>query len=175
MELVEEMERAGRFFNFAIFSSAEAITAFGMDNLVRLGAFWLWLGVESRHEVYAKNRASTCTPWWADCKIAASAVLASAILFLEDHTPETIEQDIDYVLSLRPSFTPVSCNSFPCRSPLVHGSQENKGLNRLLHSLRRVAWPKANCVAPSALHLRADGMVVAARLPARVRRNSAPE
>jgi hypothetical protein len=105
MELVEEMERANRYFNFAIFSSAEAISAFGVDNIVRLGVFWLWLGVESKREVYAKNRDVDLRALIRELQSHGIAVLASGILFLEDHTPENIEEDIDYVISLAPSFT----------------------------------------------------------------------
>jgi hypothetical protein len=105
MELVEEMERAGRYFNFAVFSSAETITAFGMDNLVRLGVFWLWIGVESRREVYAKNAGVDMRAMIDGLQARGIATLASAILFLEEHTPQNIEDDIDYLISLKPDFT----------------------------------------------------------------------
>jgi hypothetical protein len=105
MELIEEMERAGRYFNFAVFSSAEAITAFGMDNLVRLGVFWLWIGVESQREVYAKNVGIDMHALIDGLQARGIATLASAILFLEDHTPANMEDDIDYVISLKPDFT----------------------------------------------------------------------
>ncbi|MBI5535167.1 MAG: cobalamin B12-binding domain-containing protein [Deltaproteobacteria bacterium] len=105
MELIDEMERAGRYFNFAIFSSAETITAFGMDELVRLGVFWLWLGVESRFETYTKNRGVDMRALIDGLQSRGIVVLASGILFHEEHTPQNIEEDIDYVISLEPCFT----------------------------------------------------------------------
>ncbi len=104
-ELIDEMERANRFFNFAIFSSAETIVSFGIENIVRLGVFWLWMGVESKREIYEKNRNVDLAKMIDELQDHGVAVLASAILFLEDHTPENIEEDIDFVLSLKPSFT----------------------------------------------------------------------
>ncbi len=47
LDLLAEMERHRRFFRFHIFSSAEAITAFGIDNLVRLGVDLVWIGFEA--------------------------------------------------------------------------------------------------------------------------------
>ena len=47
LELLAEMEANGRFFEFEIFSSAEAIIDFGLDNLERLGVNFVWIGVES--------------------------------------------------------------------------------------------------------------------------------
>lgn len=105
LELVEEMERANRFFNFAIFSSAETIVSFGIENIVRLGVFWLWMGVESKREIYEKNKNVDLSKMIDDLQDHGIAVLASAILFLEDHTPENLEDDIDFVLSLKPTFT----------------------------------------------------------------------
>lgn len=105
MELVEAMERANRYFQFAIFSSAETIRAFGIENVVRLGVFWLWMGVESKREIYEKNKGVDLAKLIDELQDHGVAVLASGILFLEEHTPENIEEDIDFVISLAPSFT----------------------------------------------------------------------
>ncbi|MCU0694269.1 MAG: cobalamin-dependent protein [Polyangiaceae bacterium] len=105
MELVEEMERANRFFQFALFSSAETIRAFGIENMVRLGVFWLWMGVESKREIYEKNKGIDLAAMIAELQDHGIAVLASGILFLEEHTPENIEEDIDFLISLAPCFT----------------------------------------------------------------------
>jgi radical SAM superfamily enzyme YgiQ (UPF0313 family) len=105
MELVEEMERANRFFQFALFSSAETIRAFGIENMVRLGVFWLWMGVESKREIYEKNKNIDLAAMIAELQDHGIAVLASGILFIEEHTPENIEEDIDFLISLAPTFT----------------------------------------------------------------------
>ena len=46
MEFLDEMDKNQRWFDeFHIFSSAEAINSFGVDNLVRLGISFVWLGL----------------------------------------------------------------------------------------------------------------------------------
>ena len=104
LELIEEMERANRFFQFAIFSSAETIRAFGIQNIVRLGVFWLWMGVESKFDLYEKNKNIDMAAMIGELQGHGVAVLASAILFIEEHTPENIEEDINFLISLAPSF-----------------------------------------------------------------------
>jgi hypothetical protein len=55
-ELLALMEYHRRPFRFGLFTSAEAIESFGVENMVRLGVDFVWLGAESRTETYAKNQ-----------------------------------------------------------------------------------------------------------------------
>ncbi len=102
MDLIAEMERHKRFFSFYLFSSAETITAFGIENLVRLGVMFLWIGVESKHDGnnYAKNKGIDAKRLIEDLRDHGIAVLASGILCAEHHTPENITEDIDYLVGL---------------------------------------------------------------------------
>ncbi len=105
-ELMEEMERHQRFFEFQIFSSAEAITAFGLDNLERLGVTYIWIGVESSSEVgnYVKNRGIDPKKLIRELRDRGIIVLASGILCMEHHTPENIDIDIDFTVGLEADF-----------------------------------------------------------------------
>jgi hypothetical protein len=102
MELIEEMERHERFFNFYLFSSAEAITAFGLDNLVRLGVVSLWIGFESktRQGLFPKNDGIDARRLVRELRDRGISVLASGILCLEHHTPDNIQEDIDFLVGL---------------------------------------------------------------------------
>jgi radical SAM superfamily enzyme YgiQ (UPF0313 family) len=106
LELLSEMERHQRFFRFHIFSSAEAITAFGIDNLVRLGVDLLWIGFESRsrQSLFAKNHGIDARALVQDLRDRGIAVLASGILCMEHHTPDNIQQDIDFLVGLEADF-----------------------------------------------------------------------
>jgi hypothetical protein len=106
MDLMEEMERHQRFFEFQIFSSAEAITSFGLDNLERLGVTYVWIGVESSSETgnYAKNKGIDPRPLIAELRRRGIIVLASGILCMEHHTPENIGLDIDFMVGLEADF-----------------------------------------------------------------------
>ena len=106
MELLEAMERNERFFRFHIFSSAETILAFGIDNLVRLGADLVWIGFESssRQSAFAKNIGIEPRRLVRDLRDRGIAVLASGILCMEHHTPENMQEDIDFLVGLEPDF-----------------------------------------------------------------------
>jgi hypothetical protein len=103
LELLAEMERHERWFKFSIFSSAEAITAFGLDNMVRLGVSFVWIGVESRKkDAFAKNAGIDATLLVRELRDRGISVLASGILCMEHHTPENIAQDIDFMVAIEP-------------------------------------------------------------------------
>ncbi len=102
LELIAEMEKHNRFFKFHVFSSAEALTAFGMDNLVRLGAQFVWIGFESqsRQDAFAKNKGIDPKQLVKDMRDRGVSVLASGILCMEHHTPDNIQEDIDFLVGL---------------------------------------------------------------------------
>jgi len=106
MELLEEMERHGRYFTFQIFSSAEAIRAFGVDNMVRLGAMFVWIGVEScsTRGNFEKNRGIDAHELVRELRERGIVVLASGILCQEHHTQANIQEDIDFMVSLEADF-----------------------------------------------------------------------
>ncbi len=106
MDLLGEMEAHGRFFDFSIFSSAEAVRAFGVENLARLGVKFLWMGIEcqSQTENFEKNRGLDPKPLIRDLRDHGISVLASGILCMEHHTPENIQTDIDYLVGLESDF-----------------------------------------------------------------------
>lgn len=105
MELLELMERDGRAFHFSIFSSAEAITAFGIENMVRLGVMYVWIGAESPYALFDKNKGIDVKGLIAEMRRNGIFVLASSILFLEHHDKANIQDDIDYAIGLSPDFT----------------------------------------------------------------------
>ena len=132
MELLQEMERHRRFFSFDIFSSAEAITAFGVDNLVRLGVNFLWIGVESSTPTgnYAKNSGVDPRKLIKQLRDRGIMVLASGILCEEHHTPENIGTEIDFMVGLEADFV-----QFMLLTPLpvtaLYKDHKRRGLLRM--------------------------------------------
>ncbi|MGD9161444.1 MAG: B12-binding domain-containing radical SAM protein [Desulfobacteraceae bacterium] len=101
MELLELMESNNRYFTFAIFSSAETIGELDdLDILVRMGVNFIWIGVESQQEIYAKNNGTDFPSLIPELRKRGVSVLASSILFLENHNKKTIWEDVDFVTSL---------------------------------------------------------------------------
>jgi len=105
-ELLTLMEREQRFFRFQIFSSAEAIMAFGLDELVRLGVNFIWMGVEtkSREANFTKNQGVDPRRLVRELRDRGINVLASGILCMEHHTQENIQEDIDHLVDLEADF-----------------------------------------------------------------------
>ena len=109
LELLELMEKNDRHFNFAIFSSAETLKNIGdLDILVRMGVTFVWVGVESKKEIYAKNKGTDFQILFMELKKRGISVLASLILFLEKHDKDTIWEDVDFVTSLNPDYVQFS-------------------------------------------------------------------
>ncbi len=105
LELLELMEKNNRHFNFSIFSSAETLKEIGdLDILVRLGVTFVWVGVESKKEIYAKNKNTDFQILFRELKKRGISVLASLILFNEKHDKNTIWEDVDFVTSLNPDY-----------------------------------------------------------------------
>jgi radical SAM superfamily enzyme YgiQ (UPF0313 family) len=104
-ELLALMEYHQRPFRFGLFSSAEAIESFGVENMVRLGVDFVWLGAESKRETYAKNQGRDLRGLIRRLRDYGIPVLASGILFLEHHTPENIQEDIDFMIELEADMT----------------------------------------------------------------------
>jgi len=105
MELLALMREHNRPFNFSVFSSAEAITAFGVDNMMALGVNYVWIGVESKQNLFEKTKGIDVQALIAELRANGIFVLASSILFLEHHDKESINEDIDFAISLKPDFT----------------------------------------------------------------------
>jgi len=99
-ELLRLMEKNDKHYRFSIFSSAETIAQAGVEFLARLGVTFIWIGVESKHEIYEKNKGIALKPMIRELRDHGISVLASAILFLEHHDAESIWDDIEFAVDL---------------------------------------------------------------------------
>jgi radical SAM superfamily enzyme YgiQ (UPF0313 family) len=99
-ELVHLMEENRKPFRFGIFSSAETVAEMGPEFLARLGVTFLWLGVESKYEMYEKNNGLDLKKMIRELRDLGISVLASGILFLEQHDKKTIWDDIKFLVEM---------------------------------------------------------------------------
>jgi hypothetical protein len=99
-ELLAEMEEHNRPYVFDLFSSAETIRNVGVDFLVRLGVRMIWIGVESKANVFAKTNGIDLHALIAELQSKGIVVQASSMLFQEHHDARSIAEDIDWVISL---------------------------------------------------------------------------
>ena len=70
-----------------------------MEELVQLGVSWIWVGLESPQSSYAKLKDADTRTIVADLRKHGIKMLGSTIVGLEHHTPENIQQEIEYAVS----------------------------------------------------------------------------
>ena len=70
-----------------------------IDQLVRLGLSWVWMGIEGKQQPIRQSSIGIDTSSWsASCKSHGIRVLGSTIIGLENHTPENIDEAIDHAV-----------------------------------------------------------------------------
>ncbi|MBI5179207.1 MAG: radical SAM protein [Nitrospinae bacterium] len=135
-ELLVNMESHGKAYTFSTFSSAETIGKLGIDFLVRLGVKFLWIGVESKANVFEKTQGIDLHALIADLQNHGITVLASAILFMEHHDKQTIHEDIDWAISLESDLL-----QFMQFGP-IPGTRLYKDYDAEGKLLKDIPWPK---------------------------------
>jgi radical SAM superfamily enzyme YgiQ (UPF0313 family) len=99
LQLLEQMERHGKPWSLYVFSSANVLKMYTMEQLVALGISWVWLGLEGRDSQYAKLAGTNTVQLVRVLHEHGIRVLGSSIIGLEEHTPQNIDEAIDYAVS----------------------------------------------------------------------------
>jgi len=99
MRLLDLMRAGNKPWELYVFSSANAIRKYTMDELVQLGVSWLWLGLESPQSQYAKLNGADTVSLSRELREHGIKLLGSTIIGLEHHTPDNIGKEIDYAIS----------------------------------------------------------------------------
>jgi radical SAM superfamily enzyme YgiQ (UPF0313 family) len=99
MELLAYMKRDGKSWEFYVFSSANAIAKYTMDELVELGVSWVWMGLESPKSGYCKLDGVDTLAMTAELRQHGIRVLGSTIVGMEHHTPENIGEEIEHAVA----------------------------------------------------------------------------
>jgi radical SAM superfamily enzyme YgiQ (UPF0313 family) len=99
MELLECMRRGRKSWEMYVFSSANAIRKYSMDELVELGVSWIWMGLESPHSGYDKLDGTDTLELTRELRRHGIRVLGSTIVGMEHHTPDNIASEIDYAVA----------------------------------------------------------------------------
>lgn len=102
--LLELMEQKNRRFVFDIFSSLRAVSQYDPLTLVRLGVQFIWIGIESKRALFDKVKGLDPAAIIAGLRRHGLSVLASTILFLDHHDDQTLWEDVEYTIDLRPDF-----------------------------------------------------------------------
>ncbi len=99
LRLLELMSEHGKSWALYVFSSANVLNLYTMEQLVSLGISWVWMGLEGDGSKYTKLRGSDTHELVRTLQSHGIRVLGSTIIGLEEHTPENIDAAIDYAVS----------------------------------------------------------------------------
>jgi len=98
LRLLELMERHDKSWILYVFSSAGVVASYDIEQLVALGVSWVWMGIEGENSQYAKVQGVDTFALVRQLQSHGIRVLGSTIIGLEDHTPDNIDQVIDYAV-----------------------------------------------------------------------------
>ena len=104
MRLLERMKASGKSWELAVFSSANAIRKYSMQELVEVGISWIWMGLESPHASYSKLQGSDTVQLTRELREHGIRVQGSTIIGLEHHTPANITEEIDHAVAHQADF-----------------------------------------------------------------------
>jgi hypothetical protein len=99
VELLDCMKKEQKSWAFYVFSSANAIARYSMEELVELGISWVWMGLESPRSTYSKLKGTDTVKLTRELRGHGIKLLGSTIVGLEHHTPENIGREIEYAVS----------------------------------------------------------------------------
>lgn len=99
MRLLEFMEKYHKPWSLYAFTSANMLASYSIEELVRFGISWVWMGLEGENSQYQKLHGIDTFALVKKLQANGIHVLGSTIIGLEDHTPDNIDAVIDYALA----------------------------------------------------------------------------
>jgi radical SAM superfamily enzyme YgiQ (UPF0313 family) len=97
--LLKLMEEHDKSWSFNVFSSANVLSKYTLDELLGLGISWVWMGLEGEASQYAKLKGIDSRALVKRLQSNGIRVLGSSIIGMEEHSPENIDRVIDYAVS----------------------------------------------------------------------------
>jgi radical SAM superfamily enzyme YgiQ (UPF0313 family) len=98
LELLELINKHDKPWSLYVFSSANVLQKYRMDQLVALGVSWVWLGLEGEKSQYAKLAGTDTVEFVKKLQAHGIRVLGSSIIGLESHTPDNIDEAIEHAV-----------------------------------------------------------------------------
>jgi len=104
MELLDCMKKENKSWTFYVFSSANAIRKYTIEELVQIGVSWIWMGLESPRSSYSKLAGADTLELTRALRSHGIKLLGSTIVGLEHHTPANIRDEIEFAVSHETDF-----------------------------------------------------------------------
>lgn len=125
LRLLELMEEHGKSWAIYVFSSAKVIQSYTMEQLLRLGVGWIWMGLEGEECAYDKLKGTDTRALVRELQSNGISVLGSSIIGLENHRPETMDAVIDYAVSHETVFHQFMLYTPVTGTPLYNEMKQN--------------------------------------------------
>ncbi len=90
-----------------------SLSQFTVEELVEMGVTSLWIGVESSLTDLPKRQGRNMKELFSELHSSGIQTIGSFIVGLDFHSPENVWQDIDYFVSMSPTYSQVS-SLMPC-------------------------------------------------------------
>lgn len=104
LELLELMQQYGKPWSLYLFSSANVLQKYTLEQLVSLGICWVWMGLEGKDSRYKKLAGTDTVSFVHELQSHGIRVLGSSIIGLEEHTPENIDAAIEHAVNHNSEF-----------------------------------------------------------------------
>ena len=112
LRLLELMEAHDKSWALYVFSSANVLRSYTIEQLVALGISWVWMGLEGKASRYAKLANADTHTLVRTLQSNGIRVLGSTIIGLEEHHADNLDAAIDTRSATTPSSTS-SCSTPP--------------------------------------------------------------
>jgi len=99
LRLLELMQEHGKSWSLYVFSSANVLRSYTIEQLVSLGISWVWMGLEGKNSKYTKLSGTDTLSLVRTLQSHGIRVLGSSIIGMEEHTPENIDEAIAHSVS----------------------------------------------------------------------------
>lgn len=99
LRVLELMEERRKSWSLYVFSSARVLLSYTIEQLVGLGISWVWMGLEGKQSQYAKLSGVNTFDLVKHFHSHGIRILGSSIIGLEEHTPENMEEVIQYAVA----------------------------------------------------------------------------
>ncbi|MDD4891589.1 MAG: cobalamin-dependent protein [Phycisphaerae bacterium] len=99
LRLLELMQKNDKAWSIYVFSSANVLKMYTMEQLVGLGVSWVWMGLEGEDSRYEKLKGHDSRELVRTLQANGICVLGSTIIGLENHTLDNIDDAIAYAVS----------------------------------------------------------------------------
>jgi hypothetical protein len=98
LRLLQLMQKHDKAWSINVFSSANVLCSYAIEEIVGLGVTWVWMGLEGKDSQYKKLHGVDAFELVRKLQSHGIKVLGSTIIGLESHTPENIGEVIDYAV-----------------------------------------------------------------------------